>query len=166
MFVYPIDCNDNGVSNKYFILEYQPYELSTIISNFNNYNTNDHEMQLQCFNEAVCVSEKILIQTLKKFINNSYTYQLNLSNFNDSFDICSKSAYPEIMYIDNEYNINTYLRKFDPLQTIKFIIAKRSDNYYCLWTVSTEEKFKILLPTSFQCVPSNVQNSLYVSKRS
>ena len=50
------------------------------------------------------------------------------------------------MYIDNEYNINTYLRKFDPLQTIKFIIAKRSDNYYCLWTVSTEEKFKILLP--------------------
>ena len=59
----------------------------------------------------------------------------NVGSFTEAFQK-SLDDKVDYMIIYSEYNITLYLNQFDQDQRIKFIIVKRSDNEWRIWTVN------------------------------
>ena len=135
-FVFPIDCNDNGVENNYNNdnITYYPIELQSIVSSFND-NPLDHHSQYLRFIRAVDMCKTIVTYKLKSLIKNNISYMKNVGSFTEAFQK-SLDDKVDYMIIYSEYNITLYLNQFDQDQRIKFIIVKRSDNEWRIWTVN------------------------------
>lgn len=142
-FIFPIDCNDNGISNTYGNMIYNPIEISNIVSSYNSKNDKEQDGK---FNEVMVICQSIFKNFLEKSITYTIEYYNNYDTFLESFN-SRNPEYPYYIVINKEYNVRQYLKKFDPNQTIKFIIVKKNDNNYKLWTINKNngEKFEILM---------------------
>ena len=149
IFVYPIDCNDNGKSNDYRDSVYIPIELSNIVGSFNG-SPSDHQSQMVNFMNAMQMCQSIFLNRLTRMIHASLNYTKYLDSFLVSWALSQLSNKNYIMIDHEQMPIHSYLAKFDPDQTIKFIIVCRNHDNWRLWTVNKKndrmDRFAILLP--------------------
>ena len=145
IFVFPIDCNDNGESNDYKKNVYIPIELSDIVGSFNGFKSTNHKLQMVNFMSAMQMCQYIFINKLTKMILSSVNYATYLESFLTSWNLRQN----DYLIIESEQMpIHSYLAKYDPDQMMKFIIVCRSSDDYRLWTINRKggQRFDILLP--------------------
>jgi len=119
----PIDANDN-------YLKYTPYEIHSIIENFNSNVPSEQYIQ---FLKTVELATTIIMVVLDNMIKSNKSnksnkeFLKNVEHFITAFNYRQNSEY---LYFDKEYFINPYLNKFDKEHLIKFIIVKINDIEY------------------------------------
>jgi len=149
-FVVGIDANDTGTSqfdtkNQKIKLNYSnSLSLSYLISKCNGEDPYNHDEQMINFKQAVNLSHTHFTNTLHKMISTSIEYSSDEPKFRFDFDARSN---PEILIVPKRYTcMNKYLSKYDPYQTIKFILVPRGDNETQIWTIEKKgERFNQLV---------------------
>ena len=144
--IQELDAHDNGIQateggKKNFIAH---LHLAHIISSLNTSNTNDDEMQLNAFRNAIELFGKIFEIKLTEVIRKYFDYQ-------ESQAVVKKLLETEHEYLILDRKIDTIfkcLNKFDPNYCIKFIICQNSDEQEITvrTRASKENQYQPLVP--------------------
>jgi len=148
-FILPIDAHDNGVSfcenNK---IRFHPLQLGTAISQFNSNNVYEHELQMTLFIEAVNMMKTVIRNKFMKAIDFEYKYSCNLPIFKKAFNT-RENKY--VLILDTYFNTTQYLKEFDTVQTVKYIISPNNSNRLVRqWNIHTVtekgKRFSLIAP--------------------
>ena len=131
-----IDANDNGVKqikniNQVKYNYFSNYSIPDIIAMYNR-NIRDDNIQIIQFHDALDNAFKIFSNKIYCLILDKLEYNKNLVNFLEAFE---KFNGKEYLYVDDdEIMVEKYVLEYDKEQRIKFVISKRYDDHYRIYT--------------------------------
>ena len=147
--VVSIDANDVGVpyiksemtSSDLFNFRSQ-LTLGKMVSSFNN--QTDPDGQNGRFTEAFRMVTKLMNNLLVNCLRSHHNYIANQQLFQAAFNNLLDDG---IMVLGKKFDVNQYLKKFDPTQRVKLIVVPRDKTKWQVWTVNPPGKrFEQLVP--------------------
>lgn len=133
--ILPIDANDNGVSfvERTDLLRYNPVTLPQIIGRMNQPDVNSDE-QRTYFDDACELSAQIFEDCVFRVLRDSHEFVTEEPVF---LEDVRTSEFEEVLVLSKAINVGPLLRKHDPDQQFKLVIAPSSRDTWLLWTVNT-----------------------------